>query len=108
VARNCRKVTPCLNQGVNDAVQANKVVWKALLQDKAESCLHSRYAETLKFALLMVKISKMGYWDYFGHKLDSNYRKAKKNFVASGLGLRCKRSRTARSIKDLKYDLLSN
>jgi len=60
VAKNCRKVTPCLNQGVNDAIQANKVVCKELLLDKAESCLHSRYAETLKFSALMVMMSKMG------------------------------------------------
>jgi len=70
VAKNGRKETVYLNQGVNDVIQAKKIVCKALLQDKFY--LDSRCAEALKFAALTVKKSKIEYWEYFGHTLDSN------------------------------------
>jgi len=53
---------------VKEAIRAKKVAYKAWLNNKADSSLHSRFAEVRKF--------KMQSWENFGHKLDFNYWQA--------------------------------
>jgi len=77
-----------------------RVAYKAWLHNKADSSLHSRYAEEGKSEALMMKKSKMQYWENFGHKL--------KAFWQTIQCLRDKASNIARSIKDQNGVLLRN
>jgi len=60
-----QKVTPCWNPEAKDTIRAKKVAYKAWLQNEAESCLHSRYAEARKSAALAEKKSTMQFWENF-------------------------------------------
>jgi len=48
------------------------------LQKKANSSVHSAYAETRKFTALTVKKPKMQSWNNFGYKLNSSYLQSSK------------------------------
>jgi len=45
VATDGKNVTPWCNEEVKNAIHAKKVAYKAWLQNKTDSSLHSRYAE---------------------------------------------------------------
>jgi len=72
-ANNGKKLISWWSQVVQDALRTKKVIYKAWLQEKVESSLHSWYAEARKTAALTVEKSKMQSWMKFGHKVDSNY-----------------------------------
>jgi len=59
VASNGKNVTPRWNQELKDAIRAKKVAYKGWLHNKADSSLHSRYAEARNSAALTVKKFKM-------------------------------------------------
>ena len=85
------KVKPCWNQELKDAIQPKKVACKAWLQNKAESSLHSQYAEARMSAW---KKSKMPSWENFGHELDSNSWQDNKVLFGKSFGVF--------AVKDLK------
>ena len=68
------RLTAWWNQEVKDTVAVKNVTYMTWIQNKAESSLHSRYAEARKSAALRVEKIKMQY----GHQLDSNYWQANK------------------------------
>ena len=80
-ANNGKKLISWWSQVVQDALRTKKVIYKAWLQEKVESSLHSWYAEARKTAALTVEKSKMQSWMKFGHKVDSNYSRWQANKV---------------------------
>jgi len=71
-----------------------------MVYNKADSSLHSQYAEARTSAALMVRKSKMQSWE--------NIRHANMVFWQTIWHFRGKRSHNARSIKDQNGVLLSN
>jgi len=59
VAKDGKKVTRWWNQQMEDAVQAKKLACRALVQNRVEASLHSRYAEALNYAAQVVKKPKI-------------------------------------------------
>lgn len=83
---------------MKDVIQAKKVAYNKWIEDKADSCLHSRYAEARKPATLAEE----------KYKLDSSYWQASKVFWQIVQRVPGKRSRSDRPNKDQNGDLPSS
>jgi len=71
VANYDKKVTSWWNREVKNPTRAKEVTYKAWFRNKAESSLHSRYAEAQMCAALKLKNSKIRSYENYGHKLDT-------------------------------------
>jgi len=98
---------PVVETEGEDAIHAKKVANKAWFHNKADSSLHSRYAEARKSAALTVKKSEIQCWENFVYNLDSNHWQASTVFWHTIRRLRGKRPHLAVLLDPLTAKMVS-